>query len=474
MVAVLVVGAGVSGLACAWELQRAGVNVLVVEASGRAGGVIDTLELDGYRFEAGPNTIQSKSTSFRGLCDELGIADELIVSDPQAKQRYLFHRGELRSLPSSPVALLRSPLLSLWGKLRVFSEPLHSRGPREVRGEEPTFEAFLARRIGREATRTLAGSFVRGVYAAEIGELGAKSAFPQLWSLVHDHGGFVRGMLASRREHRNRAPLPGPNTSAIDLLSFPRGLSTLTEALARGLAGHVSLHTPVQDVERGAGGWIVTLETGESLNADAVVLAVPAPAAHRMLAMAAPERLSVDALRSIRHASVTLVHLGLESTELPRGFGFLVPPDEAAEASGETPRALGILFPSNVFPGRAPEGCAAVTAIYRASDVEAEVGRGRDEALVDLARRDLELAVGAGTLGPTSVSLVRRWRDVIPAYGVGHERRMRELIQSLARALPGLELAGSYVGGVSVEDCIAQGRAVARSLARQAAQGGAA
>ncbi|MCP3914837.1 MAG: protoporphyrinogen oxidase [bacterium] len=457
MTTALVIGGGISGLACAQRLTRAGVEVRVVEAESRAGGVIGTALIDGFRFERGPNTVQASARSFRALCDDLGIADQLVTSRSEAKRRYLFHEGELRALPSGPGSLLTSPLLSFGGKLRLLSEPVRGRGARD--GDEPTFEAFLERRIGREATRTLAGSFVRGVYAAEIGELGAASAFPRLWDLVHDHGGLVRGMIAMRKARRGSDKLPGPATSPSDLLSFEGGLGELPAALARELGDRLLLDSAVQDIERGAGGWSVSLEDGRDLSADVIVLAVPARAAHRMLAMAAPERLGLDALLGIGHASLCVVHLGLESTQLPPGFGFLVPPDEAARTP-DAPSVLGTLFTSNLFDDRAPAGCASITSMYRSADVD----DGDDAKLVERARADLVRAIGADSVGSVRVSHVDRWNEVIPRYGVGHRGRMDELESSLDRALPGLWLCGSYVGGVSVDDCIARGRTVADGI----------
>src|SRR5215211_4268124 len=120
----IVVGAGVSGLACAFDLARAGADVRVLEAAPRPGGVVGTLEVAGFRFERGPNTIQASAAEFRRLCADLGLLERLIVSSDAARERYLFHRGALRALPSSPVALLATPLLSARGKLRLLSEPL--------------------------------------------------------------------------------------------------------------------------------------------------------------------------------------------------------------------------------------------------------------------------------------------------------------------------------------------------------------
>ena len=516
---VLVVGAGIAGLACAHELRRRKRDVLVLEASGRAGGVIGPLEEDGFRFETGPNTVPRSARAFRRLCVELGLDELWLPTSPLARARYLWHAGALVPLPTGPLELARSPLLSRAAKLHLLSEPLR-RAPRPGRAQggkggaqgggsgngaareedEPTLAAFLEERLGPEPTRRLAGAFVRGIYAAELERLGARSAFPRLYALVRDHGGLARGALAALLGPRlgrgpRRGPLPGPEVPRGRALSFPRGLATLTDALARSLGPALRTGAGVGALRRTAAGWSAVLEDGEELAGTALVLAVPAPAAARLLAgldaeQGAPPGV-VATLAAVEHAALTLVHLGFEDAELPqrpRGFGYLVPPPEAgapmdgvdgverveprmgrgsAALGGapapavRAPRALGTIFVSDLFPQRAPAGCSATTSFYRTSDL----GTSEHEPVVRLACEDLALACGAERAPRPRVALVHAWRDVIPQYAVGHARRLAAAERELAAALPGLLLAGSYVGGVSVEDRIAHGRAVAQAAA---------
>jgi oxygen-dependent protoporphyrinogen oxidase len=453
----LVAGAGISGLACAFDLARAGAEVSVLDPADRAGGVVGTDEREGFLFETGPTTIQAGSESFRRLCADLGLAERLIASSPESDERYLFVDGRLRPLPSGPLSFLLSDVLSVRGRLRVCAEAFRRWSPERHGAEEPDLDAFFTERLGKEAARVLAGSFVRGVYAAELGELGARSAFPRMWNACEEHGGLVRGLRASSR--RPRPALPGPDAPSSALLSFPRGLREIVEALSSALGERVRTGCALASLERTPSAWVGRTSDGRRIEADGVVLAVPAGVAARILAPFA-ERIPVDHLSRVRHADVTLVHLGFPASEvrrLPPGFGYLVPPGAVSEG---VPRALGTIFTSNLFPGRAPGGCAAVSSFYRS----AELSEKDEAAIVQLACEDLARATGELRIPRAQVTAIRAWRDVIPRYAQGHAARMAELGRAIADRLPGLKLAGSYVAGVSVDQVIASGRAAAAGL----------
>jgi oxygen-dependent protoporphyrinogen oxidase len=456
---VIVAGAGLSGLSCAFDLVRGGADVRLLEASSDVGGVVGTVERDGFLFEKGPFSVQAGSEPFRRLCGDLGIADRLIICSPASDDRYLFHRGKLRRLPTSPVELLRSDVLSFRGRMSAASEPVRRWTPPAPGAPEPNLESFLVERVGAEATRVLAGAFVRGVYAAELKELGARSAFPRLWKACEEHGGIVRGFAAAGRA---QAPdLPGPDVKRNALISFPEGLAEIVRALEKMLAGRVRTKDRVDALEKGASGWTVRSASG-AIDADHVVLAAPAPIAARLLdpvVARLPPGFPIATLKNVRHAAVIVVHLGLDAKDVPRwpqGFGYLVPPDEGADA----PRALGTIFVSNLFPGRAPEGSLALSSFYRESEVLGLDDRGS----AALACEDLARALGEPRVPTPRVVDVRRYTDVIPRYGPGHSDAIAELVRASSRSLPGLHFAGSYVAGVSVGEVIARGRAVAKEI----------
>lgn len=456
----IVVGGGLAGLAAGARLADAGADVVLYDSSVTPGGVAGTVVKSGFRFERGPSTILAGAATFRRVVDELGLSSRLERADAGAKARWLWHRGKLRALPAGPAQLLSSDLLSWSAKRAILSEPFRTFHAPADGEPEPNFGAFLDERLGREASRLLAGAFVRGIHAAELDELGARSAFPRLWGLAAEHGSLVRGALS--RAFAPREELPGPELPRSALVSFPGGLQELVDALARRLGARARTGAEVSGIERSGERWLVRTRDGLGHPADHVVLTVPAPAAARLLAPALGAE-DLDALRAVRHASVTVVGQGFAAGAVgafPAGFGYLVPPAEDGLA-GPAPRALGTIFVTNLFPHRAPSGGRSVASFYRGSDVA-----GLDEsALADLARRDLELAIGA-PVPPATVVHVERWSEVIPRHAPGHADRVRRIRSALRRHARGLHVAGAWVGGASVEQVLTSGREAADHVLR--------
>lgn len=468
---VTVIGAGIAGLSCAFDLARAGLQVHALDSRSTAGGVMGTMRTEGFQFETGPNSIPGNAEWFRSLCSDVGIDDNLTNSRPAARTRFLFADGRLQALPMGPGQLLRSSLLSWRAKLRLVTESMRTWQPRPG-DDDPDFESFLTERFGREIARTLGGSFVRGIYASEIEQLGTASAFPRLWAMVREHGGILRGMKSKRRARRaagDRTPSNGQ-----DLLSLSDGLGRLPEALADFLGDRLRLGVSATSIEPHGQTWRVKLNDGTALTTDQVVLATPAHPTERLLATAGASDEALSGLTAVGHASVCVAHLGFERDFLPDGFGFLVPPDAAGSSPGagrgRVPSALGVLFVSKMFAGRAPQGAGAISAIYRSDQVQGK----EDREIVDLACEDLRMALPQESFDRPVTDLVQRWPDAIPRYGPGHAARMEALLEHTAVHHPGLHLVGNFTGGVSIDDRIRCGRECAQRLALDLPREGAA
>src|SRR5438034_3815526 len=195
--AVVVIGAGISGLVCAYRLKALGIDVALIEKSDRVGGVIQSERSEGFLIERGPNSSQG-TKELVALVEELGITNELVEGDPEAPA-YVYFNKRLHAVPSGPGAFLKTDLLSLAGKLRIFREPFV---PVRHSNSEESVASFARRRIGREAAERLVAPFVSGIYAGDAEQLSIQAAFPRLANLETGYGGLFRGMFAKARESR--------------------------------------------------------------------------------------------------------------------------------------------------------------------------------------------------------------------------------------------------------------------------------
>ena len=419
--------------------------MVVLESRDRVGGNIRTDHADGYTIEAGPNGFLDNAPTTLDLVRRLRLEDRLQPADDSAGKRFIYRGGRLHLLPSGPLGLLKTPVLSLAGRLRALFEPF-ARGKPE--GVDESVHAFASRRIGTEAASVLVDAMVSGVFAGNARQLSLRSAFPKMAAMESEHGSLVRAMVARMKARkREQAGRSGgsPAGPGGTLTSFDDGMSLLVEDLAAALGSAVRTGSRVAALEREGQAWRLRLEAGEPVEADAVVLAVPAGPAGVLLEVLDTELAATVA--AIPGASLAVVALGYRLEDLdgrpPEGFGFLVP-------RGQGPRILGCLWSSSIFPGRAPEGHVLLRCMIGGAHDPAAADA--DEAeLLEIVRRDLASTMGV-TAAPAFTRLYR-WPGGIPQYTIGHRERL-ERIEIRLRELPGLRVAGSSYYGVSMNACI--------------------
>ncbi len=438
---VAVVGGGICGLACAWRLRELGHEIILFEQAGRVGGVIDSVATEGFLFERGPQSFLSNDNLLE-MISALGLDGELLRADRRAP-RFVLVRGRLHRVPLAPPALVTTSLLPLGTKLRVLSEPFRKSWPAEP---DESVAAFTRRKFGATALDRLVGPFVSGVYAGDPERLSLRAAFPLLYQWEREDGSVLRGAMKSRRKDKpaNAKPLPV-------LSNFRSGLRTLPAALHRALGDAVRGGTLVEAIEvrKADGRPRVTLHVDreghrDAAAADAVVLATPSYATAVLLAKLAPR--AAEVLAAIEYAAVGVISTGYRREQVRHplaGFGFLVPRSEGL-------RVLGTVWNSSLFAGRAPEGMIAL-ASFVGGATDPEILAWDDKKI--FATVEAENALVLGITGPPAVRQLERYSRALPQYNLGHAERLRTVREELAR-LPGVFLAGNYLDGPSIGNCV--------------------
>ena len=442
----LVVGGGISGLVCAYALRKAGIDVQVVEASPRPGGVISSVTRDGFLLELGPQSF-SGTPALRELCAELGISNELLQAPPRAP-RYVLIDGQLRPVPLSPPAFFLSSLINGSTKWALLRDILGKSIPPD--GDE-SIAAFVRRKFSPQLLDRLVGPFVSGIYAGDPERLSVRSAFPQLYEAEKAEGSIVRGML--RLAKSRNGPRERPT-----LLAFREGNETLVRALASKLGPALFTETAATEISRQQdGSFAMRLQShgrDESVSAASVILATPTDITGKLLTQLDS---SFDSLLSpVEYASVAVVSLGYRQKDVGHslnGFGFLVPRSAGL-------RVLGSVWNSSLFPGRAAEGQALLTS-FVGGTTDSAAATLEPQELVSLVHREISpvLSVKSAPI----FSNVAFWPRALPQYNLGHGDRLAALAKLCAR-FPGLSLASNYLRGPAIGSCVDQALSVAEEV----------
>jgi oxygen-dependent protoporphyrinogen oxidase len=428
-----VVGAGIAGLTAAYDLARSGNEVLVLEAADRAGGKVRTEPFAGVAFDTAPDAFLARRPEAVALCEELGLRDEL--ESPAATSSYIWSRGRLRRIPSGQVlgvptdfgALARSGIISWRGVARAALEPWL---PGRPLAGDATIGDVVRRRFGAETAARLVDPLLGGINAGHTDRLSIDVVAPQLAMAARRNRSLTRALRAT--------PPPADPTAPV-FYAVPGGMERLVDALVTAIRDHggeVRTNAPVTALAE--------------LDADRIVLAVPAFAAAPLLAPLAPG--AAETLAAIEHSSVTLVTFAYPDAAVDRPLdasGFLVP------------RPEGLLMTACSWSSTKWAHLAAPGRfLLRVSAGRLGDDRARhldDEEVIARLREELRVTMGV-TGDPLEVA-VHRWPDAFPQYAPGHLDRMAAVL----RGLPShLALAGALLGGVGLPACIASGRAAAR------------
>ncbi|WP_328536105.1 protoporphyrinogen oxidase [Streptomyces sp. NBC_00344] len=457
---VVVIGGGISGLAAAHELLGTGVAVTVLEGSGRVGGKLHAGEIEGVRVDLGAESMLARRPEAVALARAVGLGTAL--QPPATSSARLWNRGELTPMPKGHVMGVPADAAGLGGVLS--EEGLRRIGrdrelPPTGIGDDVALGEYVAARMGREVVDRLVEPLLGGVYAGDVYRTSMRAAVPALYEAARSHSTLGEAV----RSVQQRATASAAPSAAPVFMGLDGGIGTLPTAVAdavRAGGGDVRLHTPVLGLGRTAGGWWIRTDD-TTLEADAVVLAVPAWSSSELLARESPA--ASAELAAVEYASMSLVTLAFRRTELslPEGSGFLVPP-----VDGRTIKAATFSSQKWSWSDADPELAVVRTSLGRHGEEE-HLHR-EDAELVEASLHDLASATGL-TAKPVA-SDVTRWIGGLPQYPVGHPGRVARVREAVA-LLPGLRVCGAAYDGVGIPACIASAQRAANEITATLASG---
>ncbi|MGG3453705.1 protoporphyrinogen oxidase [Paenibacillus rhizolycopersici] len=461
---VVIIGGGLTGLSAAFYVRKfyseRGLTpqITLLEKGNTLGGKIETLEKDHFVIEKGPDSFLARKTAMTDLAKELGLEDELVSMNPDAKKTYIVSEGKLHPMPSGLVLgiptelgpFLRSGLVSWSGKARAMLDLVMP--PRQSE-EDESLGMFIERRLGSEVLQNVTEPLLAGIYAGDTYKLSLQSTFPQFGEVERAYGSLIKGMMTGKKPVETHT---GTKRSAF--LTFRKGLQTLVNGLVSSLADvDCRLETEAVEIRRtGPEAYEVVLASGEGLAADDVIVTVPAFAAAELLR----PHVDVTALDAINYVSVANVVMAFDRkdvTGLFDGSGFLVPRKEGLNITACTWTGIKWLHTS-------PDD-KMLLRCYVGRSGDEEKAFLPEEELTELVLGDLKRLMNI-TARPLFTEITRLPKSM-PQYPVGHLQQVAELTRQLKGSLPGVYATGAAFYGVGLPDCIKQAKELAEQMADQ-------
>lgn len=393
---VVILGAGISGLAAAWFLKKRFGNTIELtlhEKTERAGGWIQTHQIEGFLFEGGPRGFRpkGKGAATLELVQELGLTPSLVPANPFARNRYLLLSGKL-----TPFGL---PLLLKQGLITALLRDLFT--PRQT-SEDETIDAFFRRRFNAHFAENLMNPLTTGIFGGTSSALSMRSCFPKVWEFEQTNGSVVKGFWKRSKGEQKKNKTP--------LYSFTEGMEMLPKTLAQRLEEHI-VYNSAPDLH--------------NLDADLVLAAIPAPSLAAMLNLDSP----------LQCLTLSTVSLGWEGSLLKKpGFGFLIPEKEGSPI-------LGMTWDSEIFPHHNIKEQTRLCVMIR--------GEGEEKQLLQTALESVKRYLNLSR--PPDAALIRCAKQAIPQYTLHHHARIQSFLSSLP---PHVHPLGTSYHGVGVNDCI--------------------
>ncbi len=468
---VIIIGGGIAGLAAAVHLKAGAkaygktIDVLLLEKNNRIGGKILTEKIDNFLVEGGPDSFLPEKIWSVNLAKHLGLEPELLPSNDQFKGTFIYSRNMLHSLPEGVMLMVptsfwpmaKSSLISWPGKIRMGMEVFV---PKRKIVEDESLASFVTRRLGRECLEKIAEPLVAGIHTSNPDNMSVLSTFPRFVQMEQKSGSLILGMIAAMKS-RPHATLSGPppKPGALKMtyfMSFKNGMQTLSQTCA-DLIGKESIRlgASVKAVERKGKRYAVTLENGEILESDQVMMA---SAAYDSAEMVKGMNAGLAAqMGRIEWSSSATVSIAFRKTDIKvplKGFGFIVPRIEGRRINAATYSSIKWSF-------RAPDDMIMIRVFVGGGHHEELVHELDDAGMVRMVLEELDTVLGLKA--NAYFSKVYRWNKGMPKYTVGHLDRIALIDRTLATH-PGLHLIGCSYKGIGIGDCVHEAQIAAEKI----------
>jgi len=455
---VIVVGGGISGLTAAWKLHKNGVDVCLIEANHNVGGYTRTESHDGFLLEKGPFNIIVRHHTFQTLLEDVSNDIKVVAADRAARKRFIYRRGKLHPVPTNPIALATTGLLTIRERMRLMRGLFYSSCAPPL---EETIDQAATRRFGHAVSNTIVSAAISGILAGDIRKLSVKACFPGVWRIDRNvtslFGYGIASMFRSRIKKKARQPRRWRG-----LVSIDGGLGALTTAIGQTLGDNILTDTRVESIQSIDNGYEVHLQHGatsiETISCRNLILATPIQQTSDFLKPICPQANVI--LDSIGSASLVVMSLGFRRADVGhdlQGFGFLVPHDE------HTFPLMGVLWADTIFPHHAPSDHRLIR-IFMGGVRDPDAVTRSDDELIKQATDALSDVLQIK--GDPVLSDICRYPDAIPQYHPGHNEKIEQLRTEL-RDFQGLHLIGNYLQGVSINDCVRVATDLARDIIQE-------
>lgn len=447
---IIILGAGLTGLTMAYYLKKSGRNVIVIEKESRAGGVINTISTDGFIYETGPNTGVLSTPEIARLFRDLNDNCELEAANPKSKKRYILKKGKWQPLPSGLFSAVTTPLFTLKDKFRILAEPFRRRG----NDPDETLAQLVKRRMGKSYLDYAVDPFISGIYAGDPASLVTRYAMPKLYALEQKYGSFIGGAIKKAREPKSE----DQKRATGEVFSVKGGLEKMISAFVNELT-EKSLILNVKDLT------VETIESGFNVNfrnADGKTEEIAAPyvvttfggiSLKSILPFIQEQEL--NPVINTKYAAVVQVAAGYRIWKgMPLdAFGGLIP-------TRENRGVLGILFPSAIFKGRAPEN-GALISVFLGGIKKPDIISKSDQEIKEIVLKEIRETLLENS--EPDLFEIFRYTHAIPQYEISSGERL-ECIRKIQDQYPGLILAGNIRDGIGMADRVKQGKAISEIL----------